>query len=71
MPLENSETHIADLSELRNAWPGIEISGSPETGAWERQNSHPGGDDTAIARVKDDACGLAPQILTGQGASPF
>jgi hypothetical protein len=35
MPLENSETHIADLSELRNAWPEIEISGSPETGAWE------------------------------------
>jgi hypothetical protein len=35
MSAENSESHIIGLSELRNTWPGIEISGSPQAGAWE------------------------------------
>jgi hypothetical protein len=77
MSLENSESHIADLSELRHTRPGIEISGSPETGAWEAVRRDGAKTHILVAMTlpslaaKNDVRGLASQIMAGQGASPF
>jgi hypothetical protein len=77
MPLENTESHIDDLSELRNTWPEIEISGSPEMGAWEAVRRDGAKTHILVAMTlpslasKMMSRGLAPQILTGQGAKPF